>query len=275
MVEAEIVVEEVEMEKKKRRLDDNEELDYKRKYFEVLARLNETKREGTFKKIKGNSVAKIKKKSKKTKASVKEDTSKSGEKNKDKNKKPTTKKIIDDAGTSTDTITDDDEDLDMIVKILNRRERGGKVELEIKWSDGVREWTLEENVKQDAPGLYNKFQEQKIPAVKVVKTSKKPATIRFKCKKTHTCFSMLNFKTEDNIYYWKEDNRMYNVKCKGCNGSFLSDGLKPTASAPAYVCVNECRGCKVSYCNKCFLDGMLKNINDSGATRRSTRVVAL
>ena len=163
------------------------------------------------------------------------------------------------------------------MKILSRRECGGKVELEIKWSNGTREWALEKNVKADVPGLYNRFQEEKIPAVKVVKTSKKAATdaIKFKCKKTHTCFSMLNFKTEDNIYYWKEGSRMYNVKCKGCNGSFLSNGLKPTASTPAYVCVNECRGCQVSYCNKCFLNGMLKNINDSSATRRSTRVVAL
>ena len=86
---------------------------------------------------------------------------------------------------------------------------------------------------------------------------------------------MLNFKTEDNIYYWKEGSRMYNVKCKGCNGSFLSKGLKPTASAPAYVCINECRGCQVSYCNKCFSNGMLKNINDSSAKRRSSRVAAL
>ena len=164
------------------------------------------------------------------------------------------------------------------MKILSRRERAGKVELEIKWSNGTREWALEKNVKADVPGLYNKFQEEKIPVVKVVKTSKKAAPnaiIKFKCKKTHNCFSMLNFKTEDNIYYWKEGSRMYNVKCKGCNGSFLSNGLKPTASAPAYVCINECHGCQVSYCNKCFLNGMLKNINNGSAKRQSTRVAAL
>ena len=67
VVEAEIVVEEVEMEKKKRRLDDNEEVDYKRKYLELLSRLNETKGEGTLKKIKGDSIAKIKKNQRKQK----------------------------------------------------------------------------------------------------------------------------------------------------------------------------------------------------------------
>ena len=154
------------------------------------------------------------------------------------------------------------------MKILSRRECAGKVELEIKWSNGTREWALEKNVKADVPGLYNK----------VVKTSKKAAPnaiIKFKRKKTHNCFSMLNFKTEDNIYYWKEGYRMYNVKCKGCNGSFLSNRLKPTASAPTYICINECCGCQVSYCNECFLNGMLKNINDSSAKRQSIRVVAL
>ena len=75
-------------------MDDNEEIDYKRKYLELLSRLNETEQEGTLKKIKDNSMAKIKSKLKKTRSSgkSKETKNKSGENKQDKNKKATTKK---------------------------------------------------------------------------------------------------------------------------------------------------------------------------------------
>ena len=67
-----------------------------------------------------------------------------------------------------DTVTDyDTEDSDIIVKILSRRECAGKVKLEIKWSNGTREWALEKNVKADVPGLYNKFQEEKFQRLKL------------------------------------------------------------------------------------------------------------
>ena len=56
MEEAEIVEDEA-MKKKKRRLDDNEETDYKRKYLELLSKLNETEQEGILKKIKDDSMA--------------------------------------------------------------------------------------------------------------------------------------------------------------------------------------------------------------------------
>ena len=60
---------------------------------------------------------------------------------------------------------------------------------------------------------------------------------------------------------------MHGITCKGCKGDFLSDKLKPTRVAPAYLCINQCRGCDVCFCNKCFMKGMMKVIGEQKGGR--------
>ena len=303
---------EEKMMNKKRRLEENEEGDYKRKYLELLERMKKLEEDSKVKKILDNSKVRTKRGTKKADTPAKEVTKapikkkkkvNAATKEKKKVKLPTHRlnrsektmdkqaKLHEDkcsmqqrrnenpfVGKSKIVIDEDatESDDEVITKILGQRERKGRVELHVLWSSGLKEWSRELYVKTDVPKLYQQYRERGQVLAEVLSSDDdddddSDSVEEFECNHSHICFSMLNFKTEENVNYWREGSRMHGSTCKGCKGDFLSDKLKPTRANPAYLCINQCRGCDVCFCNRCFMKGMMKTIGVHKGGRRVSK----
>ena len=299
---------EEKMMNKKRRLEENEEGDYKRKYLELLERIKKFEEDSEVKKILDNSKVRSRRGTKKANTPAKEVAKapikkmkkvNAATKEKKKVKIPThrlnrSEKTIHKqaklhenkcsmqerrnenpfVGKSKIDIDEDatESDDEVITEILGQRERKGRVELHVLWSNGLKEWSRELYVKLDVPKLYEQYRERgQILAEVLSSDDNNDSDEDYECDRSHICFSMINFKTEENGNYWREGSRMHGITCEGCKGDFLSDKLRPTRVNPAYLCINQCRGCDVCFCNKCFLTGMMKVIGEQKGGRRVSK----
>jgi len=94
----------------------------------------------------------------------------------------------------------------------------------------------------------------------------------FKCDIDHTDFTVwISFKEEPDSRYWEDGFALHGTKCHRCKQSFLSKQCLPNIEKPAYTCVNQCKGCTVAYCHKCFQNGMLSSSGGSKSRRASRR----
>ena len=66
--------------------------------------------------------------------------------------------------------------------------------------------------------------------------------------------SIENFNEESNPLFFLNNNDLEGVMCHKCGGDFTVENKKPTARKPVYHCIKRCRGCRVVFCNKCYVN---------------------
>jgi hypothetical protein len=151
-----------------------------------------------------------------------------------------------------------------IMEILNKRTKGDKDHLQVKWNNGQQTWEPAEFSKIDVPEMVRKFYEN---AMQETATPSRKARVKFTVETVGGCLSEHNssemFVMEDDPRYWNEGLSFYGVRCGKYNGDSL-----PCHKNPAYRCTHwNTRGCLEVPCGACY-SAMLNSEESVGASRR-------
>jgi hypothetical protein len=151
-----------------------------------------------------------------------------------------------------------------IMEIVNKRRKGDKDHLQVKWKNGQYTWEPAELLKIDVPEMVGKFYENRMQ--ETANTPRK-AWVEFTVETVGGCLSSEHnssemFLIEEDARYWNEGLSFYGVRCGKCDGD-----SRPCHRYPAYRCTHwNTRGCLEVRCCACY-SAMLTSEDSVGASR--------